>query len=660
MSNTEQGNLPTTTDNTEQPQGALSSFTPSVPYKVVSGGKGQLNTISPTSGMLMDASQSASIKQNMQDLLKEYQSPWQAFKGNLRDMKADLQMNPAAAWAQRAAERQQQEANVYNLKMSMANMDATQNAARRGAQALGLPGYETTAPAQSGSASTPSGVPNTTTSSGIPLAPTLPPFQVMRNSLSDSDRAIFDYSLSQGDIPAIMKLAAQSSLKRPDTQKLYEFANKLPEDQKQMFLGQIFEKGMAPRSYIENGKTIQYSPEVSLPPEMRQKPQTTGVSAGISPTATAYVESRGNPNAVSPAGARGVMQVMPNTQRDPGYGVTPARDNSAAELDRVGTDYHAALTKKYGSDTFGSLAYNMGPGAFEKWLASSGGDFKKLPAETQSYIGQVHVANALLNSGQPNIVTNTMGGRAPAVAMAAPGINTVSKEDIAMQQENLGKTQSAFIDTTYKPLSESVKGQENDVLYADRVLEALNKGEYGPGTSIGQMLNQGMQALGFKLSPEEQDKYLRNLTIEQAKQQFVALGAKAAMGSQYTGKESENFAKTLAGINDPKEFIRTVYELKKAKALIDDAHKQFLEESPSNMMKANKEWKNSGIRERIMKETVTSFNKAPKETEKKAQASESAAKLPAGAPADAKVGTDASGKPGWFVVRGGKTLQWKP
>ena len=639
MSNTEQGNLPTTTDNTEQPQGALSSFTPSVPYKVVSGGKDQLNTISPTSGMLMDASQSASIKQNMQDLLKEYQSPWQAFKGNLRDMKADLQMNPAAAWAQRAAERQQQEANVYNLKMSMANMDATQNAARRGAQALGLPGYETTAPAQSGSASTPSGVPNTTTSSGIPLAPTLPPFQVMRNSLSDSDRAIFDYSLSQGDIPAIMKLAAQSSLKRPDTQKLYEFANKLPEDQKQMVLGQIFEKGMAPRSYIENGKTIQYSPEVSLPPEMRQKPQTTGVSAPI----TNYGNMR-------PPGQSTGFQTFKTPEED-----------------------LAAIDKNLQS--YGKQGVNTLEGIISKWSPPNENKTQELIASASNRLGlnpkqtldmanpaiRQAIGTAIILQEHGNKIFAAPTGSAPATVGAAPVTpGRVSMEDVKLEQENLGKTQSAFIDTTYKPLSESVKGQENDVLYADRVLEALNKGEYGPGTSIGQMLNQGMQALGFKLSPEEQDKYLRNLTIEQAKQQFVALGAKAAMGSQYTGKESENFAKTLAGINDPKEFIRTVYELKKAKALIDDAHKQFLEESPSNMMKANKEWKNSGIRERIMKETVTSFNKTPKETEKKAQASESAAKLPAGAPADAKVGTDADGKPGWFVVRGNKTLQWKP
>lgn len=98
-------------------------------------------------------------------------------------------------------------------------------------------------------------------------------------------------------------------------------------------------------------------------------------------------ESAGNPNAVSSAGARGRMQVMPSTARDPGFGIRPS-NGSAADDERVGREYRAAMQKRYGGDLDKMwAAYNWGPGNLDRAIAQFGaGWLGAAPAETRSYI----------------------------------------------------------------------------------------------------------------------------------------------------------------------------------------------------------------------------------------------------------------------------------
>lgn len=100
-------------------------------------------------------------------------------------------------------------------------------------------------------------------------------------------------------------------------------------------------------------------------------------------------ESGGNPNAVSPKGARGLMQVMPGTSRDPGFGVRPSNGTQADDV-RVGRDYLAAMQSRYGGDmarTWGS--YNAGPGRVDRLISRYGNDWLRYaPAETQAYVAK--------------------------------------------------------------------------------------------------------------------------------------------------------------------------------------------------------------------------------------------------------------------------------
>ena len=90
-------------------------------------------------------------------------------------------------------------------------------------------------------------------------------------------------------------------------------------------------------------------------------------------------------------GAQGEMQVMPGTAKDPGFGIKPARSNDPEELRRVGDEYASVLLNRYGDPKLAMVAYNMGPGATDKWLAS-GADMRKLPKETRQYIQGVNLA----------------------------------------------------------------------------------------------------------------------------------------------------------------------------------------------------------------------------------------------------------------------------
>jgi soluble lytic murein transglycosylase-like protein len=166
----------------------------------------------------------------------------------------------------------------------------------------------------------------------------------------------------------------------------------------------------------------------------QQAGATTPASAAIVQT-----ESGGNPNIVSPKGAMGAWQVMPNTNANPGFGVKPAQNNSPAELNRVGQDYYNAMTQRYQSPTLGAIAYNMGPGATDQWI-KNGAKFESLPAETRNYVGKVATLTAL-NSGAGTppggdgapaaggavYAAPPMGAQANAEAMAKGQVDTMQK-----------------------------------------------------------------------------------------------------------------------------------------------------------------------------------------------------------------------------------------
>jgi hypothetical protein len=144
--------------------------------------------------------------------------------------------------------------------------------------------------------------------------------------------------------------------------------------------------------------------------------------------AVEQIESSGRGEATppSPKGAVGPMQTMPGTLTDPGFGVTPARDNSTEELRRVGQDYLQAMLQKYNGNLDHALAaYNWGPTNADKWIAA-GADPAKLPKETREYIPKVKAA---MGAGEARVAGLQESG-APA---ATGGSLTTPVERVAAQ-----------------------------------------------------------------------------------------------------------------------------------------------------------------------------------------------------------------------------------
>ena len=110
------------------------------------------------------------------------------------------------------------------------------------------------------------------------------------------------------------------------------------------------------------------------------------------------VESNYNPYAVSSAGARGLMQLMPGTAKE--LGVKDSFD--PRQNIEAGVKYLKKLKDQYQDDKLALAAYNAGPGSVQK--------YKSVPPypETMDYVQRV---------GERYVEARKVAGIAPAVAL---------------------------------------------------------------------------------------------------------------------------------------------------------------------------------------------------------------------------------------------------
>ena len=135
----------------------------------------------------------------------------------------------------------------------------------------------------------------------------------------------------------------------------------------------------------ENIKLSDKNSTIEIERAIESSAKKYGVDADLI-RAIIKTESNFNPNVVSSAGAKGLMQLMPENCKE--YGVVDPFD--IEENIDAGTRHIKEYIDKYDGDVqMGLMAYNGGPTRMKNRGVNSIDDIYKMPKETQNYVPKV-------------------------------------------------------------------------------------------------------------------------------------------------------------------------------------------------------------------------------------------------------------------------------
>ena len=135
--------------------------------------------------------------------------------------------------------------------------------------------------------------------------------------------------------------------------------------------------------------------------------------------AVIWVESRFQPQAKSPAGARGLMQLMPGTASDMArsLGVTRPKVHDPAFNIQAGSLYLSKMMQRYdGDERLALAAYHAGAGNVNSWLKTG-----RFHQGTQDYVSAVTTAKQLFPPRREYTPT-TNPAPAPSEAVVGPAV----------------------------------------------------------------------------------------------------------------------------------------------------------------------------------------------------------------------------------------------
>ncbi len=149
-----------------------------------------------------------------------------------------------------------------------------------------------------------------------------------------------------------------------------------------------------------------------LDPILREEGVPSDVAALV------LIESGGRATALSPKGARGIWQFMPDTARRYGLMVTATRDErlDVVKSTRAAARYLRDLHRQFGDWQLSFAAYNAGEAAVHRAVSRAGQtDFSRLqrllPQETRNYVAAIVSAMDMVNPESAKQIKDRARGR---------------------------------------------------------------------------------------------------------------------------------------------------------------------------------------------------------------------------------------------------------
>ncbi|MFI2856783.1 transglycosylase SLT domain-containing protein [Paenibacillus sp. JSM ZJ436] len=209
-------------------------------------------------------------------------------------------------------------------------------------------------------------------------------------------------------------------------------------------------------------------------------------------------ESNFKSNAVSSAGAQGLMQLMPNTAK--GLGVTNSFDPE--QNIKAGTGHFARLLEKYNNDVELALyAYNAGEGNVDKWIKN--GQIGNIPfEETRNYAPKVMSAYGQQSGG----VLSTKYKYTPP-----------SESDLEQARIDAERNRDKTAEEIYKLMIDSIDGQLYQfVKNRDSIDQKIGQSEFKQSKyseSSAEWRKEEMSQISY-LTQQQEQLHKENLMLD--------------------------------------------------------------------------------------------------------------------------------------------------